>query len=185
MKAQSKSDTGKSVVELIVFLAGFVGALIFGWVVFPNLLYSQKPQPMDFSHAAHQDSTCEDCHAFRADGTFTGIPRMEKCKECHESPMGSTEAERILVEEYIQKDKEIPWRVYSWQPDNVFFSHAPHKAKGLECAQCHRDVWSGKTLPPYKENLLTGYSSETMKMIVCEKCHADQVVNNECGLCHK
>lgn len=185
MKAESKSDSGKGIMDLIVFLAGFGAALVFGWVVFPNLLYSQKAQPMDFSHVAHQDSSCEDCHHLRADGTYTGIPRVEKCKECHESPMGSSEAERILVEEYIQKDREIPWRVYSWQPDNVFFSHAAHKSQGFECVQCHRDVSKEKSLPVYRENILTGYSKQTMKMIDCEKCHADRGVNNECGVCHK
>lgn len=185
MKAETKNDSGKSVVGLLVFLAGFILALVFGWVVFPNLLYSQKAQPMEFSHVAHQDSSCEDCHYFRKDGTYSGIPKLEKCKECHESPMGESEAEKKLVEEYIQKEQEIPWRIYAWQPDNVYFSHAPHKAKGIECIRCHRDVAAEKKMPVYRENLLTGYSKETMKMIECEKCHADRGVNNECELCHK
>jgi len=185
MKEENKSASGKDVMGGVIFFAGFILALIVGWVVFPNLLYSQKTQPMDFSHASHQDSSCEDCHAFRPDGTFAGIPTTEKCKECHESAMGNTEDERKLIEDFIQKDLEIPWRNYSWQPDNVFFSHAPHKAKGVECVQCHRDVSKEKTLPVYKENRITGYSRETMKMIVCEKCHAERGVNNECGLCHK
>lgn len=185
MKEETMSASGKGLMGGIIFMAGFVLALVVGWVVFPNLLYSQKVQPMNFSHVAHQDSSCEDCHAFRADGTYTGIPKMEKCKECHESPMGNTEDERKLVEDFIQKGLEIPWRVYSWQPDNVYFSHAPHKAKGVECVQCHRDVAKEKSLPAFKENRLTGYSKETMKMYVCENCHAERSVNNECGLCHK
>jgi hypothetical protein len=185
MKEENKSASGEGVMGGIIFFAGFILALIIGWVVFPNLLYSQKPQPMNFNHVAHQDSSCEDCHAFRADGTYAGIPKVEKCKECHESPMGNTEDERKLVEEYIQKDTEIPWRIYSWQPDNVYFSHAPHKAKGVACKECHGIMGNEKTLPPFKDNRLTGYSKETMKMIVCEECHAERGVNNECELCHK
>ena len=185
MKEENKSTSGKGVMGGIIFIAGFILALIVGWVVFPNLLFSQKLQPMEFSHVSHQDSSCEDCHAFRPDGTYAGIPKIDKCKECHESPMGNTEDERKLVEDYIQKDLEIPWRIYSWQPDNVYFSHAPHKAKGVECVQCHRDVAKEKSLPAYKENRLTGYSSKTMKMIVCEECHAERGINNECELCHK
>ena len=185
MKEENKSTSGKGVMGGIIFFAGFILALIVGWVVFPNLLFSQKLQPMEFSHVSHQDSSCEDCHAFRPDGTYAGIPKIDKCKECHESAMGNTEDERKLVEDYIQKDQEIPWRIYSWQPDNVYFSHAPHKAKGVECVQCHRDVSKEKSLPAYKENRLTGYSSRTMKMIVCEECHAERGVNNECELCHK
>jgi len=185
MKEENKSASAKGVMGGIIFFAGFILALIVGWVVFPNLLFSQKVQPMNFSHVSHQDSSCEDCHVFRSNGTYAGIPQMEKCKECHESAMGNTEDERKLVEDYIQKDQEIPWRIYSWQPDNVYFSHAPHKAKGVECVQCHRDVAKEKALPVYKENRITGYSKETMKMIECEKCHADRGVNNECELCHK
>jgi hypothetical protein len=185
MKEEKKSASGEGLVGGILFLAGFILALIVGWVAFPNLLYSEKTQPMNFSHVSHQDSACEDCHAFRPDGTYAGIPQTDKCKECHESALGSTEDERKLVEDYIAKDQQIPWRNYSWQPDNVYFSHAPHKAKGVECVQCHRDVAKEKALPIYKENRITGYSKETMKMIVCEKCHAERGVNNECELCHK
>lgn len=185
MKENSKSASGKSGVGWLIFFAGFVIALVGGWVVFPNLLYSQKAQPFNFSHAAHQDSTCEDCHYYRADGSYTGIPKMEKCKECHESQQGQTEDERILVEEYVQKDREIPWHSYSWQPDNVHFSHAPHKGKGIECVTCHRDVTKEEKMPAYKEDRITGYSRNTMKMDTCEKCHAERGVTNSCQMCHQ
>lgn len=185
MKDENKSASGKSCMGWVIFFAGFIVALALGWVVFPNLLYSQKAQPINFSHAAHQDSTCEDCHSFRPDGSYTGIPRLDKCKECHESQLGQTEDERILVEEYIQKEREIPWHVYAWQPDNVFFSHAPHKTKGMECTTCHSDRSKEAKLPVYRENRLTGYSKETMNMDVCEKCHAERGVTNSCQICHK
>ena len=185
MKDDVKRTSGKGFMGVIPFLAGFVPALIYGWVFFPGLLYSQKPQPINFSHAAHKDSSCQDCHSVREDGTYSGIPRVEKCKECHESQLGQTEDERILVEEYIQGEKEIPWRIYSWQPDNVYFTHAPHTAKGIECVQCHRDVSNEEKNPVHRENRLTGYSRETMGMITCEKCHAKQRANNNCEICHK
>jgi len=185
MKEEKSGTTGKGGVGWVIFFAGFILALVFGWVVFPGMLYSQKAQPINFSHAAHQDSTCEDCHSFRPDGSYTGIPELGKCKECHESQMGQTEDERLLVEEYIQKDQEIPWKIYAWQPDNVYFSHAPHKAGGIECVKCHKDVVKEAKLPVHKENKWTGYSIDTMKMDVCENCHAQRNVNNNCELCHK
>jgi hypothetical protein len=184
MKEEKKSASGKGVGG-IFFFGGFILALIFGWIVFPNLLFSEKAQPLNFSHVAHQDSTCDQCHSFNPDGTYSGIPRLDNCVECHESPMTSEESERILVEEYIQKQQEIPWKVYAWQPDNVFFSHAPHQAKNIECTRCHRDVSKEAKLPPYSENRLTGYSKSTMKMIDCEKCHAQMGANNNCQVCHK
>lgn len=166
-------------------MLGFIGAMVMGWIVFPNLLYSQKAQPVNFSHAAHQDNDCESCHKFRADGSYTGVPKISNCKECHESAQGSSEAERILVEEYVAKDREIPWKVYARQPDNVFFSHAPHKGKGIECVTCHRDVSKEASLPPFREDRITGYSISTMEMTECEKCHADKGVSNNCEICHK
>jgi hypothetical protein len=185
MKEDKRSASGKSGVGWLIFFAGLIVALLFGWVAFPNLLYSQKAQPMSFSHAAHQDSSCEDCHFSRPDGAYSGIPKIDKCKECHESQLGQTEDERILVEEYIQKEREIPWRTYAWQPDNVYFSHAPHSAKGVECVQCHQDVAKEGKLPVFKENRITGYSIGTMKMDVCEKCHAERGASNSCQICHK
>ena len=185
MKDDIKRAFGKGLSRGIPFLSGFIPALIVGWMLFPNVLYSRKPQPINFSHAAHRDSSCQECHFIREDGTYSGIPRIEKCGECHESQMGRTEDERILVEEYIRGDKEIAWRIYSWQPDNVYFSHAPHTARGIECAQCHSDVSSEGKLPSYRENRLTGYSRDAMRMITCEKCHVEHGANNNCEICHK
>jgi menaquinone reductase, multiheme cytochrome c subunit len=181
---ENKSASGK-VVGGIVFFVGFIGALVIGWVVYPSFLYSEKAQPINFSHVAHQDTTCEDCHAFRPDGTYVGIPKIDKCKECHESQMGKEKSEQILVEEYIQKDREVPWLVYAYQPDNVYFSHAPHQAKGVKCESCHRQVKDEKTVPLYYEDRLSGYSKTTMRMIDCEKCHVEQNGSNNCEICHK
>jgi hypothetical protein len=187
MKENDRASSGRSGWGFLFFLAGFAGALAFGWLVFPELLYSEKSQPVNFSHALpdHQGSGCEDCHAFREDGSFTGIPRVAKCMECHESPLTESPDEKRLVEEYIQKEKEIPWLVHAYQPDNVHFAHAPHKARGMECTQCHRDVSKETKTPVFRENRLTGYSRSTMKMDQCEKCHAEQGASNNCEICHK
>lgn len=186
MKEEIKNSSGHALLGALFFFAGLIVALIIGWIVFPKVLYSEKLQPLNFSHAAHQDSSCEDCHYFRPDGTYSGIPGIQNCKQCHEEPMTESEQERLLVEEYIQKDREIPWLVYAWQPDNVYFSHAPHHVAKLECVQCHRDVSADKDkLPIFYENRLTGYSKSTMKMVECEKCHAERGASNACQMCHK
>jgi hypothetical protein len=181
---KSSSSASKSI-GVIFFLLGFVGALVVGWIVFPNLLYSKKVQPVNFSHVAHQSEDCESCHSFRDDGTYSGIPGINRCKDCHESPQGKSEAEAKLISDYVKKDREVPWKVYTWQPDNVFFSHASHNGQGVECTRCHRDVTNEKKLPPFRENLLTGYSISTMKMVECEKCHAEKGASNNCEICHK
>jgi hypothetical protein len=185
MKQEKSSSSGSKALGVVFFLVGFVGALVVGWVVFPNLLFSQKAQPINFSHVAHQSEECDSCHIMHADGTYGGIPKNDRCKECHESAQGSSESEAKLISDYLEKNREVPWRIYSWQPDNVYFSHAPHKGQGLECTRCHMDVSKEEKLPPYRENLITGYSKSTMKMVDCEKCHAEKGASNSCEICHK
>ena len=61
---------------ILFFILGLAVSLILGWVISPELLYSQKKQPVDYNHALHVaevDDECESCHFFRADGTFSGV----------------------------------------------------------------------------------------------------------------
>ena len=172
----------------VLFVAGLTGGLFVGWIVFPQILYSTKTQPINYNHAIHQEDagmSCEDCHYFREDGTYAGKPSLAACVECHEEPQGETESEARLVAEFVEPEKEIPWISYSRQPDNVFFSHAAHvKMAEMECTECHRDVEQETEAPPIKINRLTGYPNEIMKMYVCEDCHAQEGVSNSCDLCH-
>ena len=154
-------------------LAGLVPALIVGWLIFPMALYSSQEQPFNFSHVVHtnpdigiegetEQELCMYCHYFREDGTFVGIPGMETCTMCHddpEFPYGESEDEKIFLEKYVAEGKEVPWLVYSDQPECVYFSHIAHvKMGGLTCAQCHGDHGRSEKLPVYKENRLTAYS---------------------------
>lgn len=178
-------------VGVLPFLLGFVAAMAFGWWGFPQLLHSSKSQPLNFTHLAHVEDygmSCEDCHFTRPDGSFSGIPTNQKCADCHSSAMGSHPDEIKFVEEYYEKGVEVPWLVYQYQPDNVFFSHAAHK--DMDCTTCHLDVGSSNELPVYRENRLTKYSKDTMKMKTCESCHAKESERfpgapNACQTCHK
>ncbi len=203
----------------IFFLAGFIPALIVGWFVFPMALYSKQPQPINFSHAVHMDAEkvdgiegetelekCEYCHGFYDDGTFKGIPKLENCLECHEdpdSPLGESPEEERFLKAYVADEKEVPWLVYSRQPDCVYFSHIAHVKMGnLACRTCHGDHAKNHRLPVYGKNRLTGYSIDIwgrhisgykkntwdrMKMDDCSECHTqkEQEVNNACFVCHK
>lgn len=170
-------------------LIGFVGALVVGWIVFPKLLYSRKEQPIRFSHPVHaaQGLGCKDCHRLGPDGRLSGLPTTQSCAECHgeesgeDSPAGR-EIDR-LVKTYVKTGARIPWLVYQYQPDNVFFSHAAHTM--FPCERCHPHVATMDTPPPYLENRLTGYSKDTMQMWQCERCHATMGVSNACYVCHQ
>ncbi len=195
----------------IFLLSGLIGALIVGWIVFPALLYSKKNQPMNFSHVSHGPESealleCEACHFFYEDGTFSGIPGIENCVECHddpESPLGESPDEVKLFTDYIEPGKEIPWLIYSRQPDSVYFPHIAHVTMAeTECKVCHGDFETMETLPVYKVNRLTGYSIDIwgrniagykrntwdkMKMDDCAQCHTQKGKenNNACFVCHK
>lgn len=189
MESKSSQRKHSFFTGFLFFLTGLIIALIFGWGVFPNLLFSEKEQPIKFSHALedHADYGCEGCHFFRDDGTFSGIPKLETCTECHEDVQGDKPEEKKFVNNYVKPSKEVPWVAYQWQPDNVFFSHAAHlkSKKPLACITCHRDVTKEKVPPKAKINRLTGYHFRTMKMHVCEDCHAKSGANNACNTCHK
>jgi menaquinone reductase, multiheme cytochrome c subunit len=192
-------------IGFLFFSVGLVGALAFGWLGLPYLLYERIEQPIQFSHAFHVGDdvgmSCEDCHGFDDFGRFTGVPGIDNCAECHEEQLGETESERLLVEEYINEDREIPWLIYSRQPDNAHFPHSQHVVLAeLPCARCHGPHGETDQLRPFERNKLSGYSRdiwgpnisglgtkewEGMKMSDCCDCHKEKGVVESCLDCHK
>ena len=219
MKNPANSSETSSKGGWVFVLAGLIIALVVGWIVFPMVLYSKHQQPINFNHALHLDpekvdgiegdtriERCLYCHEFYDDGTFAGIPRVEKCIECHddpECPLGETPEEMEFLTKYVAEEKEVPWLVYSKQPDCVYFSHIAHVRMGeLDCRICHGNHDESKKLPIYKVNRLTGYSIniwgkricgyktntwDRMKMDDCAACHTKMghEENNACFVCHK
>jgi len=202
---KNKQDNSAGGIVILFFIIGLAASMIVGWIIFPKLLYSQKNQPINFSHAIHSQEVedgCESCHFFREDGTFAGVPKLEQCIDCHEEVQGESASEAQFVEEYVNKGREVPWLIYSRQPDCVFFSHAAHVKKGeMECKTCHGPIEDSEQLKPYQENRITGVSRDIwgyniggfnknswdrMKMNDCAKCHLkEQGVKDACFVCHK
>lgn len=205
LEQKAKDDKGLGM-GVIFFVVGFVVCFLSGWLLFPKLLYSQKEQPFNFDHKLHtyEMGGCESCHFLREDGTFNGIPKLETCLDCHsEDPLGDTEAEAVFCEEYVAEGKEVPWLVYSRQPDCVFFSHAAHSngKYPMDCVSCHGHIGDAEVCKPYEENRITGYSRDIwgeniwgikknswdrMKMDDCAECHKTQTGSQgACFQCHK
>ncbi|SPF33869.1 conserved exported hypothetical protein [Candidatus Sulfopaludibacter sp. SbA4] len=173
----------------IIFLAGLAAALGAGWAGFPYAIYTSRPQPVDFSHKVHADKAgakCEDCHAFRDDGTFAGIPTLDKCAGCHAAAMGTTAAEENFIDQYVTPQREPPWASYARQPENVFFSHAAHvKLGNVKCESCHGALGASDKLPRYRQDRISGYSRLGMSMTDCIACHRQQARADSCLDCHK
>jgi hypothetical protein len=210
-EAQGK-DSGAGGTITLFFIIGLVASLVLGWVIFPQLLYSKKKQPIDFNHALHNElveESCESCHFFREDGTYSGVPKLAQCIDCHEEVNGEDPEEEKFVTQYVAKGREVPWLVYARQPDCVFFSHIAHVKMGqMDCVTCHGHIGESESLKVYEANRITGYSRDIwgkniagikwnswdrMKMDDCSECHQRDNVNQGsvqtakggCFVCHK
>jgi hypothetical protein len=185
-------------------LIGFAAAAGFGWVALPAVLYRPAPQPMAFNHKAHTETggmACADCHSLDAAGRFSGIPKLESCAACHAEPVGTTQAEKDFIAQFVKTGKEPEWRVYSRQPDNAWFPHAPHVNAGkISCETCHGDHGRSERPPEYRENRISGYSLHVMgrpagkwglgrdggmRMTDCVACHRSKQLEHSCLDCHK
>jgi menaquinone reductase, multiheme cytochrome c subunit len=189
----------------LVFGFGLVTALVAGWMMFPRVLYVQRQQPLEFRHKMHAAKSgiteCGECHVIASDGTFAGIPRMEKCAGCHSEQIGESKDEATLLNSYIKPGHETPWLVYAAQPANVWFSHAIHvRRAGLQCSQCHGNYGESDQVKIYEVNRISGYSRDIwghsmsrlhrapgdgMKMSDCEDCHRQHYIEVGCLGCHK
>lgn len=171
------------------FAAGLIASLVFGWFAYPRLIQRTEPQPLRFSHKTHTGEKggmkCDDCHVLRADGTFSGVPAIDKCAGCHAAQLGATRDEKTLIEKFVSTNREVGWKVYSRQPDNAFFSHAYHvKLAKIACQECHQDHGKTDSLRVYSSNRISQYGA-LQTMSDCEQCHARRSVTAGCLDCHK
>jgi hypothetical protein len=189
----------------ILFFAGVLAALGSGWVGFPYAIYTSRQQPVSFSHKVHAEKAgtkCEDCHAFRDDGTFAGMPSLDKCSGCHAAPMGTTAAEKSFIEKYVTPNREPEWLSYARQPEIVYFPHVMHvKLARIQCERCHGNHGSTDAPRPFQQDRISGYSRDIwgrprgagftlareggMKMDDCVDCHRRQKLEHSCLDCHK
>ena len=85
-------------------------------------------------------------------------------------------------------NREVPWQVYSRQPENVYFSHAAHvKLAHLGCRQCHGAQGESGALVPARVDRISGYSGspDFQNMDACEDCHRRHGAANSCLACHQ
>lgn len=202
--APAKPGTWRFLIPIIAFFVGFGFHFFPGWVLFPKLLYAEKQQPIDFNHQLHvaEMGECEACHYFRGDGSFSGVPKLAICLDCHEELIGRHPEEKKFYEEYVEPGQEVPWLIYARQPQCVFFSHAAHVVMGeMDCETCHGPVGESTHSRPYQYNRLTlysrdiwgwniaGYKKNTwdrMKMDDCAECHEEETgFKGSCFQCHK
>jgi len=139
---------------------------------------SKTGQPISFNHKKHveQGMECLTCHPHFKDQTFSGMPKVTTCLECHKDPV-TQNPEEEKIRQIHKKGEEIRWKRVYQQPDHVFFSHLRHVVLGkMECKNCHGDIGQSER-PPSKPWV-------KMTMNWCMDCHAKKKVTNDCLACH-
>lgn len=160
------------------FLIGLaIGVVLL--ILFFGLGFSSKNgQPISFNHKKHQEQgvECITCHTHFKDQTFSGMPRVAVCMECHKDSI-TKNPDKEKIRQFSQKGEEVPWKRLYQQPDHVFFSHRRHVVLAkMECQNCHGDIGQSER-PPTKP-----WVNMTMKW--CMDCHTKTKANNDCLACH-
>ncbi len=160
------------------FLIGLAIGVFLLFLFISFSLGSKGEQPITFNHKKHveQGLGCDACHRFFKTQTFSGMPDLNTCLECHKEPVTKT-SEEEKIRQFQQKGKEIPWKQIYGQPDHVFFSHRRHAVLGkISCPTCHGNIDKSEK-PPTKPWV-------KMTMRWCMDCHTKNKVTNDCLACH-
>jgi hypothetical protein len=136
-------------------------------------------QPLPFSHKLHagdKQISCLFCHTGADRSSDAGLPEVQKCLLCHNTiAIGLEPIERL--HERADNDDAIPWvRVYRL-PDYVFFNHAAHVRKNVDCSVCHGNV---KEMDRIVLN-------QKLEMGFCVDCHRQPQykASVDCSRCHR
>jgi hypothetical protein len=138
----------------------------------------RSEQPITFNHKKHQAQgvECATCHSHFKEQSFSGMPKISICMECHKESI-TKHPDEEKIRQFQKKGEEIPWKRVYQQPDDVFFSHRRHVVLArMECKNCHGDLEQSEKPPS------TPWVKMTMKW--CMDCHTKTKANNDCLACH-
>jgi predicted CXXCH cytochrome family protein len=94
---------------------------------------------------------------------------------CHQL-VAATRPEVIKVRQAWEAKEPIRWMKVNRVADFVFFNHAPHIAKGIDCSVCHGDVASMTEVKPFVK---------LNNMTFCVDCHRENKASIDCYVCHR
>jgi hypothetical protein len=160
------------------FLLGLAAGALLLFLLISFGFSSKAEQPIPFNHKKHaeQGLECDTCHRYYKTQTFSGIPTISICIECHKEPVTESKEEE-KIRQYHQRKEKIPWKRLYNEPDHVFFSHRRHVVLGkMECKNCHGDIGQSER-PPSRPWV-------NMSMNWCMGCHGERKVTNDCLACH-
>ncbi|MBI2619591.1 MAG: cytochrome c3 family protein [Ignavibacteriales bacterium] len=135
-------------------------------------------QPIAFSHTRHAGEysiNCQYCHSGVRRGPSASIPSVQTCMGCHQL-VAATKPEVIKIRQAWENKEPIRWMKVNRVADFVFFNHAPHIAKGIDCRTCHGDVATMTEVRPFVK---------LNNMTFCVDCHRENKASIDCYTCHR
>jgi len=147
-----------------------------------------KEQPIFFSHKIHiqvEELECKDCHQHVEKGRHATLPKLSICVDCHSEPPEEFKFPEFKDEEekfrtqYVDAEKEVPWKRVNKLPGHVYFNHKAHVVWGeMECEECHGNV--KEKLEPFSKPDIAHLTMEK-----CMNCHEKKGASLDCIVCHK
>lgn len=134
-------------------------------------------QPIPFSHRLHAGKkhiSCLVCHDGADSQARSGVPEVETCMLCHTRIIVEYPPIQDLREHYYQ-DKPVNWVRVNELPDFVYFNHAVHLQRSVDCSHCHGDV----------KNMDRIGQARKFEMGWCVRCHKTYNVTHDCFSCHR
>lgn len=136
-------------------------------------------QPIPFSHQRHVAQNkipCQYCHSQVDRSRHAGIPSMNVCMNCH-SVVATDKPNIQKLRKLFEEGKSFEWVKVHDMPDFVYFNHARHIAKKVECKTCHGNV----------DQMARVEQVMPMTMGWCVDCHRTQKepAPIQCTTCHR
>lgn len=122
-----------------------------------------RSQPIPFSHQHHVGDVgidCQYCHRDVSRNASAGMPTTEICLGCHSQIWADAP---ILEPLRVSRESRRPlsWVRVHDLPDFVYFNHAIHVSRGLECELCHGRM----------DHMPLTWRNATLHMEWCLDCH--------------
>ncbi|MBF0441563.1 MAG: cytochrome c3 family protein [Oligoflexales bacterium] len=149
-------------------------------LIFYNYYYEWMlgpKQPISFSHLVHAGNkkvSCFFCHSDAKDHERASLPPIQTCMLCH-SNIIITHPEVKKVREHFFEKKPVLWEKVTDIPDFVFFNHAAHIGRAVDCSVCHGNINKMDRIV-MKENITMGF---------CVTCHKKNNISHDCLICHR
>jgi hypothetical protein len=162
-------------------LAALVIALLAILILWANHWYFPyqigPAQPVAFSHRVHvtvKKISCVMCHDQVLDSANAGVPALATCMLCH-ARIIVTHPQIAKVRDHYFRGEPLLWeRVYN-VPDFVYFQHALHIHRSIDCSRCHGNVALQDRIE----------LAQPLTMGFCVNCHRENRATVDCFTCHR